>query len=109
MADLSRINAKHLADFDREIQEFRLWYDAASPAEREEISRWLAELTAVAERNPARQRFTLHCRVNNLETNSEGDVVYNGAVYLTPKPMLAAITAWEAGEEFVPSHWMELE
>ncbi len=107
MVDLSGFNAKQLATFDREIQELRSWYDAATTDDRSEFKQWLTDLVAVAARQPDIVQFTLGCKVNILETDNDGNVVYDGVVFLSPKPMLAAVTAWDAGDEFVPSHWME--
>ena len=109
MADLFRFSTEHLARFDREIQELRSWYDSATADERDDFIGWLSVLVTVVERNPDRRRFTLSCRINNLETDDAGNALYNGVVFLAPKAMLAAVTAWDAGEEFLPSHSMEIE
>ncbi|TWU44476.1 hypothetical protein Poly51_59320 [Rubripirellula tenax] len=107
MADLTRFNAQQLAEFDREVQEFRAWYLEATPDDRSEFRSWLEDLAPIAIRQPSSLAFTLLCRVNNYQTDDEGNEVYNGVVWLTPKAMLGAITAWDAGDEFLPSHWME--
>ena len=107
MADLSKFNARQLAMIDREIQEFRSWFDDATEADRAEMSTWLTEAASVEAKLPDRKNFSLLCRVNNLSLDDEGTIVYDGVVHLNPKAMRDAIARWTLGEEFLPEHWME--
>lgn len=107
MADISGANARYLAMIDREVQEFRSWYNDASQQERAEIVTWLNEAVKLESRLPERQRFSLPCRVNNLSTNEGGEITYNGVVYLTPRVMSDAIDCWNIGEEYVPTNFID--
>lgn len=107
MADLSPMNAKLLAEFDRSVQELRAWYDSATSEERDRVAQWVSDLAAVEDRNPNRSLLAVGVSVANLETDSEGDIVRAAITNLAPKAILGAISAWDVGREFVPAHWME--
>lgn len=107
MTDISGANARYIATIDREVQELRSWYNDASQQEREEIVSWLQEAVQLESRLPARQQFSLLCRVNNLSTNDGGEITCDGVVYLTPKVMRDAIACWNIGEEYLPANFME--
>lgn len=107
MTDISGANARYLAMIDREVQEFRSWYNEASQQDREEFVVWLREAVQLESRLPERERFSLLCRINNLSTNEGGEIIYNGIVHLTPRVMSDAIDRWNDGEEYVPTNFID--
>ena len=107
MADLSRFNAKTLAKFDREIQELKSEYQSLEPKTQVEFRIWLERLTEIVDVQPA-GIISVLCQTNRLDTDEEGEIVYDGVVHLFPKAMLLAITAWDANENFTPESFVQI-
>ena len=108
MADLSRFNAKTLAEFDREIQELKSEYQSLESQTQEEFRKWLERLTSIVAEQPAGIPISVLCRTDRLDTDQQGEIVYDGVVHLFPKAMLLAITAWDDGENFTPESFVQI-
>jgi hypothetical protein len=106
--DLERIMVAGLAEFDREITEFRDDYVKLTAARKRELQVWLESLGRLVDQSPAELSFTLLCRIDHLDTAEDGNIERDGVVHLHPKAMLAAMRAWDAGRDFTPASLPEV-
>ena len=83
-------------------------YDKLSNEERIAFQSWLERLAQLVAEQPSSPPISVLCRTDVFDISDEGDVIYDGVVHLDPATMLAAVQAWEAGEEFTPNSFTQI-
>ena len=91
-----------LLSFDEMVADFRSLYDNFTAKERSNFRAWLESvktLNAEGDQWCARLLVKIECD----EFDEAGNTLRWADVVLSPRTMLAAVRAWDAGEDFAPS------
>jgi hypothetical protein len=95
------IFAVQLRHFDGQVADFRAWYDGFPAEDKARIRAWLERVEALA-REGCEWSALLEVRTEYDECDADGDTLRWADVRFSPSTTLAAIRAWDAGEEYTP-------
>lgn len=99
--DIRRAMAGQQRHFDNQLSDFRQFYESFPPGERAKIKAWLEKVEAVG-REGLEFNMLLNVKVENDECDERGTVLRWADCQFSPMTLLAAIRAWDAGEDFAP-------
>ena len=94
--------AKITTTFDRQLQEFKRYFEALNPGGRQWLKQWLIRAEELQGDMQSQSPVSIRIHVDHVEIDPEGDTRYEGHAHFGPAILLKAIDAWEKGEEFTP-------
>lgn len=103
-------NQKWLHKLDQAIPELRNAYDGMSTAQRKTLKRYLAQIVEAQSLQrllSGPHEFALSTSVGHEEYDEEGMPVDGHWVEIKPEVMLAAVEAWDKGDEFTPKSFRQ--
>lgn len=93
-----------LRKFDEDVSELREFYNNFDIEERSQFRAWLEQVASLATEG-YQQSVLLRIRTQYDVCDENGETLRWGDVEFSPGSMLAAIKAWDAGEDFAPESW----
>lgn len=94
--------ASQLRHFDCQIADLRQWYDSLVPSEREQFRAWLERVIIVASEG-SQWGALLRVGTEYDVCDRDGNTLWWADAEFSPRTMLDAVKAWDAGEAFTPS------